>query len=239
MFLGWSSTKLLFFVPVGYSIWLPGPIICSDWLKFQRSSSPKLMNWLNPNPAKFGSNRPSGFGEEAWNVKSLQTTDAKWWQYFTWTFGPGELKTGFPWRKIISLHKLVSDLRPIDILTGEITIEVTGVVGASPAFYEMTNGSKKENHSQLSLKCSSVHHRRLCRVKNMLAMYLKYQKAGLAPTTPVTSIVISPVKMSIGRKSLTNLCSEMIFLQGKPVFCTEVFIHFVSHILAPCNVSSV
>jgi hypothetical protein len=27
MFLGWSSTKLLFFVPVGYSIWLPGPII--------------------------------------------------------------------------------------------------------------------------------------------------------------------------------------------------------------------
>ena len=47
MFLGWSSTK--FFVPVGYSIWLPGPIICSDWLKFQQSSSLKLMNWLNPN----------------------------------------------------------------------------------------------------------------------------------------------------------------------------------------------
>jgi hypothetical protein len=38
MFLGWSSTKLLFFVPVGYSTWLPGPIICSDWLKFQRSN---------------------------------------------------------------------------------------------------------------------------------------------------------------------------------------------------------
>ena len=49
MFLGWSSTKLLFFVPVGYSTWLPGPIICSVWLKFQRSSSLKLMNWLNPN----------------------------------------------------------------------------------------------------------------------------------------------------------------------------------------------
>ena len=44
MFAGWSSTKLLFFVPVGYSTWLPGPIICSDWLKFQRSSSLKLMN---------------------------------------------------------------------------------------------------------------------------------------------------------------------------------------------------
>ena len=28
-------------------------------------------------PAKFGSNWSSGFGEEAWNVKSLQTTDAK------------------------------------------------------------------------------------------------------------------------------------------------------------------
>jgi hypothetical protein len=49
MFLGWSSTKLLFFVPFGYSTGLPGPIICSDWLKFQRSSSLKLMNWLNPN----------------------------------------------------------------------------------------------------------------------------------------------------------------------------------------------
>jgi hypothetical protein len=45
---------------------------------------------------------------------------------------------------------------------------------------------------------------------NMLAMYLKYHKAGLTPTTPVTSIAISPVKMSIGRKSLTNLRSEMI-----------------------------
>ena len=41
--------------------------------------------------------------------------------------------TGLPWRKIISLCKLVSDLRPIDILTGEIAVEVTGVVGVSPA----------------------------------------------------------------------------------------------------------
>ena len=52
----------------------------------------------------------------------------------------------------------------------------------------------------------------------MLAMYLKYHKAGLTPTTPVTSTAISPVKMSIGRKSLTNFSSEIIFLQGKPVF---------------------
>jgi hypothetical protein len=57
----------------------------------------------------------------------------------------------------------------------------------------------------------------------MLAMYLKYHKAGLTPTTPVTSIAISPVKMSIGRKSLTILRSEMIFLQGKPVFYIENF----------------
>jgi hypothetical protein len=33
------------------------------------------------------------------------------------------------------LRKLVSDLRPIDILTGEIAIEVTGVVGVSPALW--------------------------------------------------------------------------------------------------------
>jgi hypothetical protein len=47
---------------------------------------------------------------------------------------------------------------------------------------------------------------------------LGLHKAGLTPTTPVTSIAISPVKMSIGHKSLTNLRSGMIFLQGKPVF---------------------
>ena len=58
----------------------------------------------------------------------------------------------------------------------------------------------------------------MCRVKNMLAMYLKYHKVGLTPTTPVTSTAISAVKMSIGRKSLTNLRSEINFLQGKPVF---------------------
>ena len=63
-----------------------------------------------------------------------------------------------------------------------------------------------------------TNHRRLCRFKNMLAMYLKYHKAELTPTTPVTSMAISPVKMSIGRKLLTNLRSEMIFFQGKPAF---------------------
>ena len=37
---------------------------------------------------------------------------------------------------------------------------------------------------------------------------------------PVTSTAIYPVKMSIGHKSLTDLRSEMIFLQEKPVFYT-------------------
>jgi hypothetical protein len=46
--LGRLEPNLANFVLVGYSIWLPGPIMCSDWLKFQRSSL-KLMNWLNPN----------------------------------------------------------------------------------------------------------------------------------------------------------------------------------------------
>ena len=45
-----------------------------------------------------------------------------------------------------------------------------------------------------------------------------YHKAGLTPTTSVTSTAISSVKMAIGHKSLTNLRSEMIFLQGKLVF---------------------
>ena len=49
-------------------------------------------------------------------------------------------------------------------------------------------------------------------------IYLKYHKAALTPTIPVTSTAISSVKMSIGHKSPTNLRSEMIFLQGKPVF---------------------
>jgi hypothetical protein len=55
----------------------------------------------------------------------------------------------------------------------------------------------------------------------MLAMYLKYHKAGLTPTTPVSSTAISPVKMSIGRKSLTNLQYRMIVLQRYQSFCDK------------------
>ena len=74
------------------------------------------------------------------------------------------------------------------------------------------------NKPTISIKSYGLIHRRLCRVKHMLAMYLKYHKAGLTPTTPVTSTAISPVNLSIGRKSRYNLRSEMIFLQGKPAF---------------------
>ena len=44
MFLGWFATKLLFFVLVGYSTLLPGPILWSDWLNFQKSCILKLIN---------------------------------------------------------------------------------------------------------------------------------------------------------------------------------------------------
>ena len=43
-------------------------------------------------PAKFGSNWPSGFGEEAWNVKSLQTR-RQVMAIVHMDLGPGELKT--------------------------------------------------------------------------------------------------------------------------------------------------
>jgi hypothetical protein len=39
-----SGQLLLFFVLIGYPIWLPGAIIASDWLKFQRSSSPAILD---------------------------------------------------------------------------------------------------------------------------------------------------------------------------------------------------
>ena len=46
-------------------------------------------------PAKFGSNWPSSFGEEAWNVKSLQTTDdGRQVMAIVQMDRPGEQKTG-------------------------------------------------------------------------------------------------------------------------------------------------
>ena len=91
--------------------------------------------------------------------------------------------------------------------------------------FQCADRGSNTNYVHSMAQNGGTNHRRLCRFKNMLAMYLKYHKAGLTPTTPVTSIAISPVKMSIGRKSLTNLRSEMIFLQGKPVFISSYHLH--------------
>ena len=119
------------------------------------------------------------------------------------------------------------------VRTGEEFEDTKGVIRIRISKNRQHNGQKKK-YKQRSTKHThddmvySLHHRRLCRVKNMLAMYLKYHKAGLTPTTPVTSIAISPVKMSIGRKSHTNLRSDMIFHQGKPVFFISSY-HLYPH----------
>jgi hypothetical protein len=34
MFIGWSYTRFVFLALIGNPTWLPGPIMCSDWLKF-------------------------------------------------------------------------------------------------------------------------------------------------------------------------------------------------------------
>ena len=42
-------------------------------------------------PSKFGSNWSRCLSEKDWNVKSLQTTDEKWWESLTLAFAIGEL----------------------------------------------------------------------------------------------------------------------------------------------------
>jgi hypothetical protein len=71
-------------------------------------------------PAKFGSNRPSGFGEEAWNVKSLQTTDngRQVMAIVHLDQGPGELKmTDYRlhliiWKNVIDYNWLWLQITP-------------------------------------------------------------------------------------------------------------------------------
>jgi hypothetical protein len=77
-----------------------------------------------------------------------------------------------------------------------------------------------------------------CVVNNMLAIYLKYHKAGLTPTTPVTSTAISSVKMSIGRKSLTNLTMDTyVAAKGKVGHVTSsAFRSFSGFIIALRNI---
>ena len=60
-------------------------------------------------PAKFGPNWPSVFGEEVWNVKSLQTTDNRRW---TPSNGNSELKRGDEILKESSPLKLLSQSQP-------------------------------------------------------------------------------------------------------------------------------
>jgi hypothetical protein len=38
MFIGWSYTRFLSLALIGNPTWLPGPIMCSDWSKFLKSS---------------------------------------------------------------------------------------------------------------------------------------------------------------------------------------------------------
>jgi hypothetical protein len=59
------------FQPIRTYYWPWQPCWISDWNEKQNFVEDHARNI----PAKFGSNWPSGFGEKAWNVKSLQTTD--------------------------------------------------------------------------------------------------------------------------------------------------------------------
>jgi hypothetical protein len=42
-------TWSIILVQIGNPTWLPGPIMCSDWLKLWRSSCQKLLSWWNCN----------------------------------------------------------------------------------------------------------------------------------------------------------------------------------------------
>jgi hypothetical protein len=49
MFIGRSSTRFVILVHIGNPTWLPGPIMCSDWLKLWKSSCQKLLSRWNCN----------------------------------------------------------------------------------------------------------------------------------------------------------------------------------------------
>jgi hypothetical protein len=117
----------------------------------------------------------------------------------------------------VSGLSILDCLRAVSIVPNVARVSGLSILDCLRAVSIVPNVARVSGLSPLRFSPTFIH-RRLCRVKHMLAMYLKYHKAALTPTTSVTSIAISPVKMSIVRKSLTNLRSEMIFLQGKPVF---------------------
>jgi hypothetical protein len=47
MFLGWFYTWSIILVQIGNPTWLPGPIMCFNWLKLWRSSCQKLLSPWN------------------------------------------------------------------------------------------------------------------------------------------------------------------------------------------------
>jgi hypothetical protein len=49
MFIWRSFTRFVILVQIGNPTWLPGPIICSDWLKLWKSSCQKLLSRWNCN----------------------------------------------------------------------------------------------------------------------------------------------------------------------------------------------
>ena len=49
MFIRRSSTRFVILVQIGNPTWLPGPIMCSDWLKFWKFSCQKLLSRWNCN----------------------------------------------------------------------------------------------------------------------------------------------------------------------------------------------
>ena len=49
MFIGRSSTRCVIFVQIRNLTWLPGPIMCSEWLKLWKSSRQKLLSRWNCN----------------------------------------------------------------------------------------------------------------------------------------------------------------------------------------------
>jgi hypothetical protein len=49
MFIGRFSTRFVILVQIGNPTWLPGPMMCSDWLKLWKSSCQKLLSRWNCN----------------------------------------------------------------------------------------------------------------------------------------------------------------------------------------------
>ena len=73
---------------------------------------------------------------------------------------------------------------PLMIIEPQTSIHIKKnlIVFASTLKYHILSQSINDDINMVSTIAGSVH-RRLCRVKNMLAMYLKYHKAGLLMDT--------------------------------------------------------